>query len=184
MGPPSSRAAKARVAASWPAPAQAAIHSSSASRCAQKSHAIPCAVRPAAHQRLQFARKGGDDGGARHDCGLTRWAVRGPRRAHIRWPGTTRWRRAWRGRRAKSGIPVPAAPGRWRQTSSCGPCALLQAWRAARLPRIRPVIHLFKKRVGRRDRRTGSSSVGEGIPVIADILSRICFSVRFSPPRM
>ena len=48
MGPPSSMAAKARVAAAWPAPAQAAIHSSSSLRWAQKCDAVAGAVRPAA----------------------------------------------------------------------------------------------------------------------------------------
>ena len=44
IGPPSSRAAKARVAAACPAPAQAAIHSSSTSRCAQNwtPLRVPC----------------------------------------------------------------------------------------------------------------------------------------------
>ena len=68
MGPPSSMAAKARVAADWPAPAQAAIHSSSSVRCAQKR--VPSRVRvgPVADERLELAGQGGDDGDAGHDC--------------------------------------------------------------------------------------------------------------------
>ena len=51
--------------------------------------------------------------------------------ARSRWRGTTRWRRAWRGRRGRCGSRVPAGRGRRRQTSSCGPCGPLRAWRAA-----------------------------------------------------
>jgi len=49
-----------------------------------------------------------------------------------RWRGTSRWRRAWRGRREECGSPVQLERGRWRRTSSCDRCAPLQAWGAAR----------------------------------------------------
>ena len=50
----------------WPAPAQAAIHSSSSLRCAQKCDAVAGGVGPVADERLELAGKGGDDGDAGH----------------------------------------------------------------------------------------------------------------------
>src|ERR1700758_1449383 len=50
-------------------------------------------------------------------------------------------------------------------------------------PRIRPVT-VSSKNANVIATPCGTFIVGEGSPVIADILSRICFSVRFSPPRM
>src|SRR5271157_3473741 len=50
-------------------------------------------------------------------------------------------------------------------------------------PRMRPVIHSSKNAYVAATAK-GILTVGDGMPVIADILSSICLRVRFSPPRM
>ena len=58
--------------------------------------------------------------------------------ARTRWRGTTRWPRAWPGRRERCGSPAPAARARSRQTSSSSPSSLPPASPAAPCPECAP----------------------------------------------
>jgi len=116
------------------------------------------------------------------------WLMRSPsppalENQHSHSPGTSRRRAAAHPRQAKPCSPVRVLLLPMMQTFSCGPSLPASMVARGSLPRIIPVKS-WSNTANPMATACGTFIVGAGNPVRADSLSRICFNVRFSPPRM
>src|SRR6202034_4292825 len=126
---------------------------------------------PALHQRLQFAGQGRDDADAPHVEGAYPCARNHSMAARsAAYTGTTR---------------NPSSRSALAEETNIFFLPMRTASTVARgsRPRSLPVM-VWSHSAKIMATLCGTRMVGEGRPVIADILSSSCFKVRFSPPKM